>query len=115
MVFAAPAPGTMRTPRVAATSRAQGVTMAPAEVATSPPGATARTSSAVTMSFMEDLPRCARMIAYGPMRARVLLAASLLSPSCQSREPPPLAPRPSLLLITVDTLRADRLGCYGDS
>lgn len=26
---------------------------------------------------------------------------------------PPARPRPSVLLVTVDTLRADRLGCYG--
>ena len=54
------------------------------------------------------------MIAYGPMRARVLLAASLLAPSCTSREAPPKAEKLSVLLVTVDTLRADRLGCYGD-
>src|SRR5260221_3753538 len=41
----------MRTPREAATSRAHGVTMAPADASTSPPAGVANTSSAVTMSF----------------------------------------------------------------
>src|SRR5687768_7372799 len=41
----------MRTPREAATSRAQGVTMAPGAAEISPPGGTAITSWAVTTSF----------------------------------------------------------------
>ncbi len=41
-------------------------------------------------------------------RALVLLAAAFAACS----EPPP--PRPNVLLITIDTLRADRLGCYGN-
>src|SRR6185295_3971155 len=52
----------MRTPRVAAISRAQGVTIAPAEAWISPPGRTAETSSAVTTSFI------ARFGADGSMR-----------------------------------------------
>ncbi len=46
-----------------------------------------------------------------PRRAfESLLALTLVAaaPSCR-REPP----RPSVLLVTVDTLRADHLGCYG--
>jgi arylsulfatase A-like enzyme len=40
--------------------------------------------------------------------AAVLLAAALfISP------PPRRAPRPTIILISIDTLRADRLGCYG--
>ncbi len=42
------------------------------------------------------------------IRLRFLLAAALLLSGCG-----PSAPRPNLLLITIDTLRADRLGCYG--
>ena len=45
----------MRTPRLAAISRAQAVTIAPGEAEISPPGGTSRTSSAVTMSFMRGL------------------------------------------------------------
>ena len=45
-------PCTMRTPREAAISRAQGVTIAPGAAETSPPGGTDCTSSAVTRSFM---------------------------------------------------------------
>jgi arylsulfatase len=39
---------------------------------------------------------------------RLLAPAALLLAACHSS-----APRPDILLITVDTLRADRLGCYG--
>ena len=41
-----------------------------------------------------------------------LLAAALL---CACAAPPSVDPPPSVLLITVDTLRADRLGAYGDA
>jgi arylsulfatase A-like enzyme len=51
---------------------------------------------------------------FGPMRV-VFLALGLVLPSGCAPEP---APRASfsgmnLILISVDTLRADRLGCYG--
>mgnify|MGYP003694683083 CR=1 FL=1 len=49
---------TMRTPREAAISRAQGVTIAPGAAVTSPPGGTDWTSSAVTMSFHARSGRC---------------------------------------------------------
>src|SRR5258706_15753254 len=42
------------------------------------------------------------------MRPRLLLPAALLLTACHSS-----IPRPDVLLITVDPLRADRLGCYG--
>ncbi|MEK7283241.1 MAG: sulfatase [Acidobacteriota bacterium] len=42
------------------------------------------------------------------IRLRLLVPAALLLAACGAR-----APRPNVLLITVDTLRADRLGCYG--
>ena len=36
--------------------------------------------------------------------------------SAPAARPPPPLPRPrSVLLVTIDTLRADRLGCYGDT
>ena len=39
------------------------------------------------------------------------LLAGLALCACEGRAPE--GPRPSVLLVTVDTLRADRLGCYG--
>jgi len=41
------------------------------------------------------------------MRRAPLLLALLLAPACGEQA------RPNVLLITVDTLRADHLGCYG--
>ena len=41
-------------------------------------------------------------------RSPLLLPTALFLAACGPR-----APRPDVLLITVDTLRADRLGCYG--
>jgi len=35
------------------------------------------------------------------------------APTLSAQEPPTAHPRPNLLLITIDTLRPDRLGCYG--
>ncbi len=51
------------------------------------------------------------------MKLTPLLAAlALLTTSCTSpepeRAPPPTARH--LVLVTIDTLRADRLGCYGN-
>lgn len=40
-----------------------------------------------------------------------LLAIAFLFTSCAKPAPPPLK---NILLITIDTLRSDRLGCYGD-
>ncbi|HXK04887.1 MAG TPA: sulfatase-like hydrolase/transferase [Verrucomicrobiae bacterium] len=44
----------------------------------------------------------------------LLLAALLILGACKSASAPP-ARRLNLLLVTIDTLRADRLGCYGYS
>jgi len=44
----------------------------------------------------------------------LLLAALVILGDCRSASPPP-ARRLNLLLVTIDTLRADRLGCYGYS
>lgn len=46
----------------------------------------------------------------------VLLCSSLLIPSAAAAAAPrpKTAPQPNLLLITIDTLRPDHLGCYGD-
>src|SRR4030095_6712003 len=49
--FWAAAPTEMRTPRVAAISRAHGATIAPGDASPPPPGGAWSTSSAVTMSF----------------------------------------------------------------
>jgi arylsulfatase A-like enzyme/Tfp pilus assembly protein PilF len=47
--------------------------------------------------------------------APAFLAAVLLGAGVAPGGPPAAAaPRPNLVLITVDTLRADRLGCYGN-
>jgi len=45
------------------------------------------------------------------MRFRVLLFALLLSPACDQAAEQTLPP--DVLLVSLDTLRADRLGCYG--
>jgi len=51
------------------------------------------------------------------MRLRLLLALSavLVTVGCRERPAPMAAPaaRPNVLLVTIDTLRADHLGCYG--
>jgi arylsulfatase A-like enzyme/Flp pilus assembly protein TadD len=42
------------------------------------------------------------------------IAAAATAPACgRSRPAPAPPPRPNVLLVTIDTLRADRLGCYG--
>lgn len=46
---------------------------------------------------------------------RALLAAGLLALGLCPRGQSPPAIRPNLLLITLDTTRADHLGCYGDA
>ncbi len=40
------------------------------------------------------------------------LAAAVAATGCSRSEPPPVAAK-HLVLVTIDTLRADRLGCYG--
>lgn len=53
------------------------------------------------------------------MRARLRRAGTLLlslcpaAVGCGPRPPAAPPPRPNVLLVTIDTLRADRLGCYG--
>jgi arylsulfatase A-like enzyme/Tfp pilus assembly protein PilF len=42
-------------------------------------------------------------------RTLLLLGLALFLGSCRQNKPP----RPNVLIITVDTLRADRVGCYG--
>ena len=56
---------------------------------------------------------------YSPNRRHAILAAIGLAASLapliacnkDTSQPPP--PRPNIIFILVDTLRADRLGCYG--
>ena len=45
--------------------------------------------------------------------AGLLLTVALLGTAACSRPPTTEAPPPNLLLISIDTLRTDRLGCYG--
>ena len=51
------------------------------------------------------------------MRTRVATLLALLATACARTPPPVVPPEPpvSVLLITIDTLRADRLGAYGDA
>jgi choline-sulfatase len=50
-------------------------------------------------------------------RFLTLLLTVLVLCSCRrddhKKNAPPVAPRPNILLITIDTCRADRFGCYG--
>jgi len=52
-----------------------------------------------------------RSTATSPLLALLLLAASSALGGCSRAAP--TDDRPNVLLVTVDTLRADRLGCYG--
>lgn len=45
----------------------------------------------------------------GPLRAMIVLAVSLLAAGCGGGR------ASALLVVTIDTLRADRLGCYGNA
>ncbi len=45
------------------------------------------------------------------MRCSSILAGGLFFAACT--QPPPEPPRPNLLILSIDTLRADHLGCYG--
>jgi arylsulfatase A-like enzyme len=53
------------------------------------------------------------LLAEAPL-ARVALLAAVVGAACLPASPPPASPaRPDLFLLSVDTLRADHLGCYG--
>jgi arylsulfatase len=45
----------------------------------------------------------------------VFAGAALLTVSCAEPPDPSAPPRGNVLLVTLDTLRADRLGCYGNA
>jgi arylsulfatase A-like enzyme/Flp pilus assembly protein TadD len=47
--------------------------------------------------------------------AAVFALAMSWAVSAEGRDPTPALPSPSVLLITIDTLRADHVGCYGDA
>src|SRR4029453_11175358 len=58
--------------------------------------------------------RQAMRFASAPCGAGLLLgAAGLLASVACARDARPTPVRPHVLLVTIDTLRADRLGCYG--
>src|SRR3954471_22872667 len=119
----------MRTPREAATSRAQGVTIAPGAACTSPPGGTDWTSSAVTMSFIvaarDDSTGLSRAeggsrapeLRSRPSMRRAALTLGLLgaiAAGCRRASPPVTRfPDAPVVLISIDTLRADHLPAYG--
>jgi arylsulfatase A-like enzyme/cytochrome c-type biogenesis protein CcmH/NrfG len=47
------------------------------------------------------------------LAAGVACASLLLLPGCRKAAAPAPVARPNVLLVTIDTLRADRVGCYG--
>jgi hypothetical protein len=47
------------------------------------------------------------------MKAGCILVATVLAPVCGATYLPTADERPSILLISLDTLRADHLGTYG--
>jgi hypothetical protein len=49
-----------------------------------------------------------------PGRAAVLVAVALATGCGTDCTPPPGAVRPNVVLVTIDTLRADHLACYGN-
>ncbi len=62
----------------------------------------------------KDEPRWDTRRVYVKVCLAVLLCAMFLVPGCAREEGQrDLDPRPNVLLITIDTLRADYLGCYG--
>lgn len=48
-----------------------------------------------------------------PVTSVVSAAPAASAPAAGERPPSPPASRPNLILLSIDTLRADRLGCYG--
>lgn len=46
---------------------------------------------------------------------RLLALALMSASSCAGATPPASKPAPNVLLVTIDTVRADHLGCYGDT
>src|SRR5215470_10728278 len=47
-------------------------------------------------------------------RARLFVVALMIAVAyCRAGSPRPSPARPNVLLVTIDTLRADHLGCYG--
>lgn len=58
---------------------------------------------------------CLAKLANSLYRTAVLLALVILGACTGAAGAEPAAPGPSVLLITIDTLRADHVGCYGDA
>lgn len=79
-------------------------------------------AGATGMSISDLRGRAARPTGPAPGRGRpalswvrvTLAALACLTPAACQAPPPPPPPRPNIVFILVDTLRADRLGCYGD-
>jgi len=57
---------------------------------------------------------CTRMATFGTVCMLLLLIISCSSKTLEHRGPIGSEDRPNVLLIVVDTLRADHLGCYGE-
>src|SRR4051794_24226684 len=64
---------------------------------------------------------CNRNVLSGPRHQprgrsiRLGVTLALFLSSCKAPAPPPRVRPVNLVLVTIDTLRADRLGCYGYS
>src|SRR6266496_3886676 len=58
---------------------------------------------------------CSRYPSHSVFRAFfcLLMSAAIISAAVGQKAPPRPAPRPNLLLVTIDTLRPDHLRCYG--
>src|SRR6266496_879201 len=58
---------------------------------------------------------CSRYPSHSVFRAFfcLLMSAAIISAAVGQKAPPRPAPRPNLLLVTIDTLRPDHLHCYG--
>ena len=61
--------------------------------------------------MLKAFPRQARRRAFGAAFVCLALVSTLALSGCRRREGPPA--RPDIVLITIDTLRADRLSAYG--
>jgi hypothetical protein len=72
------------------------------------------------LNALETAPLVRYPASVGILRSRrglgaVALALATLMAACRGSSPQVPAERPNVLLVTIDTLRADHVGCYGDA